>query len=187
MEQLLTVWIERRFEKFKKRHSLHNLKIHGERASADADAANKYSEEFTKIIKEYDYLPDQIFNANETSLWWKKCQICQSTLRACWKALLPETAVQETLANPVEDEYRNAVTRANVIRGDGFDEITVDDVLELVTDDEINEADLVAMTNEALSIENNYDDLFNAKIENFSLKSLEKILNLAKELEDYVL
>ncbi|KAL9905418.1 uncharacterized protein ACN427_005191 isoform 1-T4 [Glossina fuscipes fuscipes] len=114
-------------------------------------------------------------------------EICQSTLRACWKALLPETAVQETLANPVEDEYRNAVTRANVIRGDGFDEITVDDVLELVTDDEINEADLVAMTNEALSIENNYDDLFNAKIENFSLKSLEKILNLAKELEDYVL
>ncbi|KAI9581583.1 hypothetical protein GQX74_012908 [Glossina fuscipes] len=74
MEQLLTVWIERRFEKFKKRHSLHNLKIHGERASADADAANKYSEEFTKIIKEYDYLPDQIFNANETSLWWKKCR-----------------------------------------------------------------------------------------------------------------
>uniref|UniRef100_A0A1A9W8G6 HTH CENPB-type domain-containing protein n=1 Tax=Glossina brevipalpis TaxID=37001 RepID=A0A1A9W8G6_9MUSC len=60
------------FEKFKKRHSLHSSKIQGERASADAEAADKYSEEFAKIIKEYDYLPDQIFNADETGLWWKK-------------------------------------------------------------------------------------------------------------------
>uniref|UniRef100_A0A1A9WZL6 HTH CENPB-type domain-containing protein n=1 Tax=Glossina brevipalpis TaxID=37001 RepID=A0A1A9WZL6_9MUSC len=54
------------FEKFKKRHSLHSLKIQGERASADAEAADKYSVKLAKIIKEHDYLPDQIFNADET-------------------------------------------------------------------------------------------------------------------------
>ena len=57
-----------------------------------------------------------------------KKKIRQSTLRACWEALLPEVAVQETVANPVEDEYTNVVRLANVIQGDGFDEITIDDV-----------------------------------------------------------
>uniref|UniRef100_A0A1A9UNP3 HTH CENPB-type domain-containing protein n=1 Tax=Glossina austeni TaxID=7395 RepID=A0A1A9UNP3_GLOAU len=147
------------FEKFKKPHSLHSLKIQGERASTDADAADKYSEEFAKTIKEHYYLPDQIFQADETDNApshatdschrniqvkevWKQfsilnCveivgtslkEICQSTLRACWKALLPEATVEETVTNPVEDKYRNLVRLANVIRGDGFDEITVDDI-----------------------------------------------------------
>uniref|UniRef100_A0A1A9WL48 HTH CENPB-type domain-containing protein n=1 Tax=Glossina brevipalpis TaxID=37001 RepID=A0A1A9WL48_9MUSC len=57
---------KRWFENFKKRHSLHSLKIQGERASADAEAADKYSVKLAKIIKEHDYLPDQIFYADET-------------------------------------------------------------------------------------------------------------------------
>ena len=363
------------FEKFKKRHALHNLKIQGETASADADAANKYPEQFIKIIEEHGYLPDQIFNADETGLWWKKmpsrtfisrnerrapgfkvskdritlllcsnasgdfitkpmfinkslnprcmkgnnknnlpvywrankkawmtaklfndwfyhcfvpdvenylkkknlafkvllllhnappratdlshpniqveflppnttsilqpldqgiistfkayyirksfelilekieslnitvkevwkqfsildcCKIVgkslkdirQSTLTACWKALLPEVVVQETVVNLVEDEYENVVRLANVIKGDGFDEINVADIRELVVDDELNEVDLAAMTSEALSIEESSDDLSDTEIKNFSLKSVEKLLNLAKELEEYVL
>uniref|UniRef100_A0A1A9UNX9 HTH CENPB-type domain-containing protein n=1 Tax=Glossina austeni TaxID=7395 RepID=A0A1A9UNX9_GLOAU len=172
------------FEKFKRRHSLHSLKIQDERASADADAADKYSGEFAKIIKEHNYLPDQIFNADEAGHLKK---FVNQHLTACWKALLPEAAVQETVANPMGDEYRYAVRLANLIRGDGFDEVTVDDIRDIVTDDEINEADLVALTNVALLIEDSSDDLSNAKIENFSLKSVEKILNLARQLEEYVL
>uniref|UniRef100_A0A1A9UM54 DDE-1 domain-containing protein n=1 Tax=Glossina austeni TaxID=7395 RepID=A0A1A9UM54_GLOAU len=199
----------------------------GEGASADVDAADKYSEEFAKMIKEHDYLPDQIFNADETGLWWKQLPLRtfisknekrtpgfkvsndRITLLSCsnssgdfmttpmfinrplnprsMKALLLEAAVQETVANLLEDENKNVVRLANVIRGDGFDEITVDDIRELVTDDEINEAHLVAMANAALSIEDSFDDLYNAKIENFSLKRVEKILNLSKKLEEYVL
>ncbi|XP_053969286.1 tigger transposable element-derived protein 1-like [Anastrepha ludens] len=251
------------FEKFKKRHALHNLKIQGETASADADAANKYPEQFIKIIEEHGYLPDQIFNADETDNApahatdlshpniqveflppnttsilqpldqgiistfkacyirksfelilekieslnitvkevWKQfsildcCEIVskslkdirQSTLRACWKALLLEVVVQETVVNLVEDEYENVVRLANVIKGDGFDEINVADIRELVVDDELNEVDLAAMTSEALSIEESSDDLSDTEIKNFSLKSVEKLLNLAKELEEYVL
>uniref|UniRef100_A0A1A9W5I4 Uncharacterized protein n=1 Tax=Glossina brevipalpis TaxID=37001 RepID=A0A1A9W5I4_9MUSC len=79
---------------------------------------------------------------------------------ACWKALLPEAPVQETLANPVKDECRNVVRLANVIKGDGFNDITVEDIEELVTNDEINEAELVAMTNAALSTEDSSDLIF---------------------------
>ncbi|XP_046808186.1 tigger transposable element-derived protein 1-like [Lucilia cuprina] len=47
------------FEHFKKRHLLHNLKLKGEQASADIIAANSYTS-------------DQVFNADETGLFWKK-------------------------------------------------------------------------------------------------------------------
>ena len=81
---------------------------------------------------------------------------------------MPEVAVLETVADPVEDEYRDVVRLANVIQGDGFDEITIDDVQKLVEDDEVNAADLVTMTNEALSIEDSSDDLSAAEIKKFS-------------------
>ena len=42
--------------------------------------------------------------------------------------------VQKTIANPVDDEYRNVVRLANEIKGNRFDEISLDDVQELVED-----------------------------------------------------
>ncbi|XP_017789938.1 PREDICTED: tigger transposable element-derived protein 1-like [Habropoda laboriosa] len=44
------------FERFKRRHSLHNLRLKGEQASADSDAAQQYP----------------VFNADESGLFWKK-------------------------------------------------------------------------------------------------------------------
>lgn len=60
------------FENFKRRFALHNVKLGGERASADTEAAEKYPEEFAKIIKDSGYTADQVFNADETGLYWKK-------------------------------------------------------------------------------------------------------------------
>ncbi|UYV73113.1 PMPCA [Cordylochernes scorpioides] len=57
---------------FIKRHSFHNLKIKGEVASADEEAARKYPEKLAKIIKDGGYCAHQIFNAEETGLFWKK-------------------------------------------------------------------------------------------------------------------
>ena len=85
-------------------------------------------------------------------------EIRPSTLKACWKALIPEIDVQGTVSTPIEDEYRNIVRLAHAVEGDGFDEITMADIQELIADDEINEADLVAMTNEE-SVGDSSDDL----------------------------
>ncbi|UYV78810.1 hypothetical protein LAZ67_16002856 [Cordylochernes scorpioides] len=57
---------------FIKRHSFHNLKIKGEVASADEEAARKYPEKLAKIIKDGGYCAHQIFNVDETGLFWKK-------------------------------------------------------------------------------------------------------------------
>ena len=61
-------WLAR----FVHRHSLHNLKIVGETASADHSAAESYPEQLKKLIEDKGYLPEQVFNADETGLYWKR-------------------------------------------------------------------------------------------------------------------
>ena len=60
------------------------------------------------------------------------------------------------------------------------------DIQELIADDEINEVDLVAMTHELL-LGDNSDDLSDVEHKNFSLKNVEKALNMVKQLQEYIL
>ncbi|GFV37498.1 tigger transposable element-derived protein 1 [Trichonephila clavipes] len=57
---------------FLKRNALHYIKITGESATADEGAAKIFPEELAKIIEDGDYSVDQVFNADETGLYWKK-------------------------------------------------------------------------------------------------------------------
>ncbi|XP_054729383.1 tigger transposable element-derived protein 1-like [Anastrepha obliqua] len=57
---------------FLKRNAFHNVKITGEIASADDDEAKSFPKKFLKIIEDGGYSPDQVFNADETGLFWKK-------------------------------------------------------------------------------------------------------------------
>ncbi|XP_053561440.1 tigger transposable element-derived protein 1-like [Bombina bombina] len=61
-----------RFDRFKKRSNLHNIKVQGEAAAADTEAAESYPSEFAKIIEDGGYSMDQIFYVDETGLFWKK-------------------------------------------------------------------------------------------------------------------
>ncbi|XP_066976300.1 tigger transposable element-derived protein 1-like [Macrobrachium rosenbergii] len=60
------------FHRFQKRFHLKSVTLHGESASADTEAAAKYPEAFKKIIEEKGYHPEQVFNMDETGLFWKK-------------------------------------------------------------------------------------------------------------------
>ncbi|XP_065265437.1 tigger transposable element-derived protein 1-like [Emys orbicularis] len=57
---------------FRNCFNLKNVQITGEAASANEEAAKAYPEQLKKIIEEKDYLPEQVFNADETGLFWKK-------------------------------------------------------------------------------------------------------------------
>jgi hypothetical protein len=56
------------FEEFKRRTGIHCVVRHGEAAGPDIRAA----ENFKKLVDSKDYLPQQVFNCNETDLFWKK-------------------------------------------------------------------------------------------------------------------
>ncbi|GFX59893.1 tigger transposable element-derived protein 1 [Trichonephila clavipes] len=57
---------------FLKRNALHNIKITEESATANEGAAKIFPEELAKIMEDGDYSADQVFNADETGLYWKK-------------------------------------------------------------------------------------------------------------------
>ena len=52
-------------QKFKTRAQLHNIKVVGESASADSDAAKSFPQNLKKIIDDEGYTPQQVFNARQ--------------------------------------------------------------------------------------------------------------------------
>ena len=61
------------FERFKFRANLHNIFLKGEAASADLVAAKEFCDHiFPAAVKEGGYNSSQVFNVDETGLFWKR-------------------------------------------------------------------------------------------------------------------
>ncbi|XP_064098391.1 jerky protein homolog-like isoform X1 [Macrobrachium nipponense] len=60
------------FDNFKKRASLNSVARHGEATSSQAKAAGDFIITFAKLIEAEGYIPQQVFNCDETELFWKK-------------------------------------------------------------------------------------------------------------------
>lgn len=60
------------FERFKQRQNLHNIKFTGQAASADTVAASLYPKTLKDIVDAGGYLTSQVFNADETGIYWKR-------------------------------------------------------------------------------------------------------------------
>ncbi|PNF20637.1 hypothetical protein B7P43_G04263 [Cryptotermes secundus] len=60
------------FEKFKRRTGIHSVVRHGEAVSSDTKAAENSISDFKKLVDSEGYLPQQVFNCDETGLFLKK-------------------------------------------------------------------------------------------------------------------
>ena len=60
------------FENFRRSTGIHSVVRHGEAASSDVKAAEDYLKTFAKMIAAEGYIPQQVFNCDETGLFWKK-------------------------------------------------------------------------------------------------------------------
>ncbi|XP_032871920.1 tigger transposable element-derived protein 1-like isoform X2 [Amblyraja radiata] len=60
------------FKRFKRRHNFHHVRFNGQAAGADNRSAAAFKEELHGIIADEKYLPEQIFNVDETGLFWKR-------------------------------------------------------------------------------------------------------------------
>jgi hypothetical protein len=61
------VWLQG----FKRRHGIRQLDIQGEKLSGDISAADLYVTEFKRLVATHDLSPEQIYNADNTGLYWK--------------------------------------------------------------------------------------------------------------------
>lgn len=69
-------------QKFVKRNSIKNVKMKGECASADVDAASIYPAKFADIVEQGCYTPDRVFNADESGLYWRRMPETTYTMQA---------------------------------------------------------------------------------------------------------
>lgn len=61
------------FDKFQKHFGLKSVSLHGEAASADTTGTEAYANnKFKAIIEDGGYKPEQVFNMDETGLFWKR-------------------------------------------------------------------------------------------------------------------
>ncbi|GFT09924.1 HTH CENPB-type domain-containing protein [Nephila pilipes] len=60
------------FDNFKKRSGIRSVIRHVEASSADIKAAENFIKVFENLISEEGYLPQQVFNCDETGLFWGK-------------------------------------------------------------------------------------------------------------------
>ena len=60
-------WLTR----FKQRHGIREITVQGERLSANSKAGDVFCKEFRQYIDKENLQIDQIFNADETGLYWK--------------------------------------------------------------------------------------------------------------------
>ena len=56
---------------FKERHNIRQIAIQGEQLSSDKEEANKFAHSFKNLIESEGYTLDQIYNADESGLYWK--------------------------------------------------------------------------------------------------------------------
>ncbi|GBM30944.1 Tigger transposable element-derived protein 1 [Araneus ventricosus] len=63
------------FDNFRKRTGIHSVVRHGEAASSDVKAAEDYLKTFSELIEANGYIPQQVFNCDETGIFWKKMPI----------------------------------------------------------------------------------------------------------------
>ncbi|KFM74607.1 Jerky protein, partial [Stegodyphus mimosarum] len=59
--------------KFKNRYGIRQLKISGEKASADTEAAEEFADEFIQLITSEQLSPEQIYSADETGIFLAIC------------------------------------------------------------------------------------------------------------------
>ncbi|GFW17835.1 tigger transposable element-derived protein 1 [Trichonephila clavipes] len=192
---------------FLKRNALHNIKITGESATADEGAAKIFPEELAKIIEDGDYSADQVFNADETGLYWKKLpnrtyiakdektasghkaskdRIRPRTLNACWKKIWPACVTDNTTTqtSTLSDELINL---AHEIGGDGFNAFSHDDIDELLVDDALSKNDIIDLTldlsvDDVVGLEGDNDE--EEKSTPFTGKLIQEGLQLCSKLEN---
>lgn len=115
-------------------------------------------------------------------------EVMPSTLNRCWKNVWPESVQSRNMIELSENGISEIVEIAKSVRGEGFDDMTIEDIQELLIEKDIDKMDPVEMAlgiNQIDSEDDSTDE--NSELQNFTLKSIQEGINLGKKLELYFL
>ena len=85
----------------KKRHGIRQLSMQGESLSADVGASEEFRSFFYKFVEQHNFSPGQLFNCDETGLYWRL--LPNKTLAAD-----PDGEAHQKIVNYRKlDEYQN--------------------------------------------------------------------------------
>ncbi|GFT13151.1 tigger transposable element-derived protein 1 [Nephila pilipes] len=110
----------------------------------------------------------------------------KSTLNACWKAVWPDVAER---ANPpilLEQEYSQIIELAHSLGGEGFEDLSEADIIEIMADKEICEDDLIDMVNITSENESDNETVADGYAHNpFTAKVVREGLEQGRKLVNY--
>uniref|UniRef100_A0ABD2X145 HTH CENPB-type domain-containing protein n=1 Tax=Trichogramma kaykai TaxID=54128 RepID=A0ABD2X145_9HYME len=198
------------FDQFRGRFSLHNVKFTGESASADHAAAIEFPVFFKNLIAEKGYSPHQVFNCDETGLYWKKmpnrtylskeektapggkvskdrytlllCANAAGTFR-CKPMLVWKKLWPEIVREshePIQQIIQGLFANAHSIRGEGFFDVQESEIVQLISPET---EELTPQEIEgSMEAAKQKDDVDESKEpESLSVQSVCKIISLVQE------
>ena len=81
----------------KKRYGLRNINLLGKHASTDQEVAETFPAQLSQLIEKKGCLPQQVFNASENGLVWKKMPM-QTFISECKGATLGFKAAKDRIS-----------------------------------------------------------------------------------------
>ncbi|GFT89062.1 tigger transposable element-derived protein 1 [Trichonephila clavipes] len=171
-ERAIAIWIEEQVQRripvsgYLIQEKALNETITGESATTDEGAAKIFPEELAKIIEDGDYSADQVFNADETGLYWKKLPnrtyIAKDEKTASGhkaskdrvSLLLCSNASGDRMLKPllINKSLRPCALKDKIINleheigGEGFNTFSHDDIDELLLGDALSDNDIIDLT-----------------------------------------
>ncbi|GFU01250.1 tigger transposable element-derived protein 1 [Nephila pilipes] len=113
-------------------------------------------------------------------------EIKKSTLNACWKAVWPDVAERENPAILLEQEYSQIIELAHSLGGEGFEDLSESDIIEIMADKEICEDDLIDMVNITSENESDNETVADGYAHNpFTAKVVREGLEQGRKLVNY--
>ncbi|GFV96966.1 tigger transposable element-derived protein 1 [Trichonephila clavipes] len=201
-ERAIAIWIEEQVQR--------RIPITGESATADEGAAKIFPEELAKIIEDGDYSADEVFNADEKGVYWKKLpnrtytakdektasghktSKDRVTLLLCSNAsgdrMLKPLLINKSLRpHALKDEIINL---AHEIGRDGFNTFSHDDIDELLVEDALSDNDIIDLTLDltvdgVVGLEGDNDE--EEKSTSLTGKLIQEDLQLCSKLENHFL
>ncbi|XP_066131217.1 tigger transposable element-derived protein 1-like [Saccopteryx bilineata] len=124
------------FEKFKRRTGIHSVTRYSIGASSDNSGAEKFVSEFKDYVEAKGFIPQQVFNCDETGLFWKKMPKRTFITQEAWKKLWPGCVHErdfEGFEPPPDDPTHVVQSFVDLGKSVGL-EVSGEDVEELVDD-----------------------------------------------------